>query len=269
MRQNLPVTQKEYPLQDGAAIISRTDQKGHITFCNDEFIIASGYARSEVIGEPHNLLRHPDMPPEAYRDMWATLEAGRPWSGIVKNRRKNGDHYWVKATATPLTDGSGYMSVRIKAPREEIAAAEALYARMWQNPSLRLEEGQLAPSGPMALLSRLGERISLSARIRLLGAGLAFACVGLGASGLYSLGEARDALQQLATTDPQAREAFLQADRRYEAKQRILLILAALGLPLTVVGVGLTTRRLHQVARTSCELAGEIANGNLLHPLPP
>ncbi|MDD3353314.1 HAMP domain-containing methyl-accepting chemotaxis protein, partial [Zoogloea sp.] len=91
----------------------------------------------------------------------------------------------------------------------------------------------------------------------------------LGASGLYSLGEARDALQQLATTDPQAREAFLQADRRYEAKQRILLILAALGLPLTVVGVGLTTRRLHQVARTSCELAGEIANGNLLHPLPP
>ena len=193
MRQNLPVTQNEYPIADGAAIISRTDSAGNITFCNEEFVVASGFTREEVVGKPHNIVRHPDMPSEAYRDMWATLQRGRPWSGIVKNRRKNGDFYWVRATATPIADGSGYMSVRIKASREEIATAIALYARMWENPRVRLAEGRLLPTGLAATLSRLLPRANLATRIGLISGGLSALCILAGAAGLHSASHSREA----------------------------------------------------------------------------
>ena len=143
MRKNLPVIQQEYSLEPGAAIISRTDLKGRIVSCNDEFVLASGFERAELIGQPHNIVRHPDMPEEAFRDLWQTIVSRRPWSGIVKNRRKNGGYYWVKATVTPLSDGSGYMSVRVQASREEIAAAESLYARMQGETRISLDEGEV------------------------------------------------------------------------------------------------------------------------------
>ncbi|MFO1269270.1 MAG: methyl-accepting chemotaxis protein [Rubrivivax sp.] len=133
MRINLPVSQNEYSFPPGRTLVSVTDLKGRITYCNSAFIEVSGYARHELVGQPHNLVRHPDMPAEAFRDMWATVEAGLPWTGLVKNRRKNGDHYWVQANATPMTDGeriTGYLSVRTCPPREAVEAAEALYARM-------------------------------------------------------------------------------------------------------------------------------------------
>jgi PAS domain S-box-containing protein len=142
MRDNQPVTRNEYLLNEGAAIISRTDRKGLISACNDEFVEASGFLREELIGKPHNLVRHPDMPQEAFRDLWTTLKLGRPWSGMVKNRRKNGDFYWVRATVTPLPDGSGYSSVRVKPGRDEVERAEALYTKMRSDPSIRLHEGR-------------------------------------------------------------------------------------------------------------------------------
>ncbi|MCA0187943.1 MAG: PAS domain-containing protein, partial [Proteobacteria bacterium] len=203
MRQNLPITQNEYPIPDGSAIISHTDLKGHITFCNEEFVVASGFTRDEVIGQPHNILRHPDMPPEACRDMWSTLERGLPWSGIVKNRRKNGDFYWVKATATPLADRSGYMSVRVKANRAEIAAADALYARMRADAGIRLEQGQLAPTGLAAALGKVLPHPSLKARIHLICGGLAVLTVIVAAAGLNATDHAREALK-VAVTDEAA-----------------------------------------------------------------
>ena len=106
MRTNLPVTQKEFLLRDGLTIVSKTDLKGRITYINEDFIEASGFQSSELIGQPHNLVRHPDMPAEAFADLWRTLQAGRPWTGLVKNRRKDGDHYWVVANATPIREGS-------------------------------------------------------------------------------------------------------------------------------------------------------------------
>ncbi len=133
MRKNLPVSQHEYPFPPDRTLVSVTDLKGRITYCNQAFIEVSGYTREELLGQPHNLVRHPDMPEEAFRDMWATIEAGIPWSGLVKNRRKNGDHYWVHANATPMMDGgriTGYLSVRSQPAREAVQAAEALYARM-------------------------------------------------------------------------------------------------------------------------------------------
>ncbi|HMV63749.1 MAG TPA: PAS domain-containing methyl-accepting chemotaxis protein [Rhodocyclaceae bacterium] len=154
MRANLPVTPDEYHLPPGAAIISRTDVQGTIIDCNEEFVRASGFERMELIGQPHNMVRHPDMPEEAFRDMWATLKRGRPWSGVVKNRRKNGGFYWVRANVTPLMDGAGYMSVRVAPSRVDVQAAEALYARMRKDRSVRLHEGQVARTGPLLRVTR-------------------------------------------------------------------------------------------------------------------
>jgi aerotaxis receptor len=155
VRNNQPVTNNEYELHDGAVIISRTDAKGIITECNEEFVIASGYSREELLGQPHNLIRHPDMPAEGFRDLWDTIKRGRPWVGIVKNRRKNGDYYWVRATATPLPDGGGYSSVRCKPTRAEIQGADALYKKMCGGSPIHLQEGHLKPSGLLSFFSRL------------------------------------------------------------------------------------------------------------------
>jgi aerotaxis receptor len=133
VRTNLPISQREHPFPRGRSLISVTDPKGRITYCNAAFVELSGYECAELLGQPHNIIRHPDMPPEAFRDMWATISAGVPWTGIVKNRRKNGDHYWVRANATPMKDGDtvvGYLSVRTEPSRADVQQAEALYAAM-------------------------------------------------------------------------------------------------------------------------------------------
>ena len=133
MRNNQPVTGREFTFPADQTLISVTDLKGRITYCNKNFVAVSGYTEDELLGQPHNLVRHPDMPEEAFRDMWATIESGRPWSGIVKNRRKTGDHYWVRANATPVKDGErilGYLSVRMWPSQQEVDGAAALYAKM-------------------------------------------------------------------------------------------------------------------------------------------
>ena len=124
------VTQNEYSLDDDTTLMSTTDVHSYITHANDTFAQVSGYQLDELTGQPHNLVRHPDMPKAAFADMWYTLQQGEPWSGIVKNRRKNGDHYWVRANAVPMVrrgQVTGYMSIRTKATAEEIAAVEPLY----------------------------------------------------------------------------------------------------------------------------------------------
>ncbi len=163
MRTNLPVSQREYPFPSGATLVSTTDLQGRITYCNPSFISVSGYSREELLGQPHNLVRHPDMPEEAYRDMWATIQSGLPWSAAVKNRRKDGDHYWVLANVTPLMEGerpAGYMSVRTEATREQIQAAETLYATMREERASGRERhvlrgGELHRNGLAGRLSRL------------------------------------------------------------------------------------------------------------------
>ena len=133
MRLNTPVTASEYPFPAGETLVSTTDLKGRITYCNPAFITVSGYAREELLGQPHNMIRHPDMPEEAFRDMWATIASGQPWSAPVKNRRKDGSCYWVIANVTPLMSGdqpTGYMSVRTAPDRADIERAEELYAVM-------------------------------------------------------------------------------------------------------------------------------------------
>ncbi len=133
MRNNQPVTSREFELPADATLMSTTDTGGRIRYANAAFVAASGFESSELVGAPHNIVRHPDMPAEAFADMWATLKDGSSWSALVKNRRKNGDHYWVRANATPVKRNGrtvAYMSVRTKPGRDEVQAAEALYAEL-------------------------------------------------------------------------------------------------------------------------------------------
>jgi aerotaxis receptor len=132
MRVNMPVTQKEHHLQEGAFIVTTTDLRGMITFANEEFIRISGFSETELVGQPHNLVRHPDMPPAAFENLWRTVKSGKPWQGMVKNRCKNGDFYWVDANVSPIEEKGqtvGYVSIRSKPTQTQIAEAERMYAR--------------------------------------------------------------------------------------------------------------------------------------------
>lgn len=133
MRKNLPVTQKEREFREEQRLITTTDLKGVIAYCNDDFVNVSGYSREELLGQAHNLIRHPDVPPAVFAHMWGYLKQGRNWMGVVKNRCKNGDHYWVNAYVTPIREGDqliGYESVRTKASADDIIRSSHLYERL-------------------------------------------------------------------------------------------------------------------------------------------
>ncbi len=145
MKKNVFTTGKEYVLRDDETVVSKTDLKGNITYVNSDFIKISGFSAEELIGSPQSIVRHPDMPREAFKDFWTTIRAGKAWTGLVKNRCKNGDHYWVEANAAPLIEGGrivGYTSVRVKPTREQVMKAEALYQQIRSgDKTYRIEEG--------------------------------------------------------------------------------------------------------------------------------
>ena len=130
MKMNLPVTGQEQRFSAEKNMVTKTNTKGIITFANKDFVEVSGFSEEELLGKNHNLIRHPDMPPIAFEIMWKTLKSGLPWRGIVKNRCKNGDHYWVDARIVPIKKKgqiTGYMSVRTCPSRDDVAAAEVAY----------------------------------------------------------------------------------------------------------------------------------------------
>lgn len=133
MKQNLPVTGEETLLDDGVPLVSTTNLKGQITYVNEAFIEISGFSEDELLGKPHNIVRHPDVPPVVFEEMWRTIRQGKPWMGVVKNRCKNGDHYYVNAFASPIVRNGeiiGYQSVRLKPKRSQIGRAERIYKRV-------------------------------------------------------------------------------------------------------------------------------------------
>lgn len=155
MKNNQPVTNVETIMPDGEFIYSRTDLKGTIEEANQAFANISGYRREEMIGQPHNIVRHPDMPEAAFADLWADLKAGRPWRGVVKNRRQDGGYYWVVANASPVRENGqvvGYQSVRSRPSREEIAGAEEAYRKIRAgDKSLRVDHGRVVRVLPAAV----------------------------------------------------------------------------------------------------------------------
>ena len=135
MKVNLPITDSEVCLQDGDNLLTTTDLKGAVTYANATFERISGYSQAELVGRNHNIIRHPHMPPEAFKQLWDCLKAGKSWMGLVKNRCKNGDYYWVSAYVTPVRENGRvveYQSVRTRASDERVAAAERCYAALLQ-----------------------------------------------------------------------------------------------------------------------------------------
>ena len=192
MRTNLPVTNVEYPIDDQTLIVSKTDTKGKLVYFNDQFVAASGFTDAELAGQPHNIIRHPDMPPEAFENLWTTLKAGKPWAGAVKNRRKNGDFYWVLASATPLWENgqvTGYMSIRSKLPADQRREAEQVYSllRGKQSHNYRLDAGVIRRRSVfdhVAVFTR-----TLNARLITLAATLMLFMLTIGVAGILATRE--------------------------------------------------------------------------------
>jgi aerotaxis receptor len=129
------VTRPSFVLPNGSLLVATTGLDRRIDYCNPAFIDASGYARCELVGQPLDLLDHPDMPEQVMRDLWSSLEAGTPGSVQLKSRRKNGDSFWVCSTVAPVREGTrnvGYMVVRVPAAQAQVQAAVSLYATLRQ-----------------------------------------------------------------------------------------------------------------------------------------
>lgn len=161
MRNNQPVVDREQALAADDLIVSRTDLDGRITYVNDTFVRISGFEREELIGSPQNIVRHPDMPAAAFADLWSTIRQGLPWTGMVKNRCKDGGFYWVRAQVSPITRGgrvTGYLSVRSRPTSQAIEHARSLYRELARGPlaGWRLEGGHALRRGWRGRLKRLG-----------------------------------------------------------------------------------------------------------------
>lgn len=146
MRTQIQVTENEFLVPEDMVIMSETDLHGTITKVNEAFIYCSGYSQEELIGQPHSILRHPDVPAGVFADMWQTIQKGRGWSQIVKNRRKNGDYYWLRANVGPLTDDngriSGYISHRMRCDGQEKDIMMELYQDVADG-FLTIKEGEI------------------------------------------------------------------------------------------------------------------------------
>ncbi|HEX5803398.1 MAG TPA: methyl-accepting chemotaxis protein, partial [Azospira sp.] len=218
MRMNMPVTNVEVPLTDDTLIVSKTDLKGQLTYINKDFLDISGFSEAELIGTSHNIVRHPDMPPEAFADLWRDLKAGRPWTGYVKNRCKNGDYYWVLATATPIRENgqvTGYMSVRRKASPQAIAEVDKAYRlfREKKAGSAQIRHGKVVTGGSGT------ENLTIKSRLIAGLAAMVFLAVAIGLLGMLAIGNSNQAVSdlyanRLEPVQSLARIGKLMADNR-------------------------------------------------------
>ena len=199
MRKNLPVTTVEIEFPEGEFIVSKTNLKGVITYVNRTFIEMSGFTEPELIGAPHNLVRHPDVPAEAFEDLWQTLKKGLPWCGLVKNRCKNGDFYWVFANVTPINENgqvTGYLSVRTRPTREQVNMAENLYREMREGrANVRVVGGNVISKGLIGAMKHAWRGISIRTRIVSLVGFLSLLLLGIGGAGVLDLQTSNDAMK--------------------------------------------------------------------------
>lgn len=252
MRNNQPVYDKETPLHDEQYLISRTDARGRIIYANPAFVEISGFTREELIGAAHNIVRHPDMPGEAYADLWRTVERGESWTSVVKNRRKDGGYFWVLATVTPIIERGVtvcYASVRVKPSRAQIDAAERLYAQLRAGTArgLRLHRGQPRRTGIAGRLARVAQWRPRSVRSRVLAWTALSASLFLGAAGaaLYAMSD------RLASDELGIAAAGLAA-----------------GVMLIVASGWNLARTITRPLATATRFTRQIAAGNLTTPLP-
>ncbi len=203
MRDNGHITNREVEFPDGVLLVSRTDAKGRITFVNKAFVSISGFSATELVGSPHNVVRHPDMPREAFANLWETIKSGHSWEGLVKNRTKTGDHYWVKANVTPVTENGAiteFISVRSKPSREEVAEAERVYA------AIRTGSKEYALADGHIVRRSLGNRLktlanSITGRLAAVSAAAIAGMVLIGGIGLFGMNASNQALMSVYEDD--------------------------------------------------------------------
>ncbi|MCM2130382.1 methyl-accepting chemotaxis protein [Larsenimonas rhizosphaerae] len=192
---------QEYTLESDDYLISKTDAQGNITFANPAFIRVSGFTKEELLGAPHNLVRHPDMPKAAFANLWSTLKEGRTWRGFVKNRRKDGRYYWVNATVSPiLIEGrlAGYASVRVRISDSDKALAISTYAALKQGKvrGIYLKDGEIRRRGMSRIIQRF-TRPSIAMRLGQVVAVSLLATTSVGLIGYQSISELNHSNQML------------------------------------------------------------------------
>jgi len=199
MKINLPVTGSEYVLKDTDSIISKTDKKGIITYVNDDFVRISGYTRENLVGASHNIVRHPDMPPEGFADLWDSLKAGRAWTGYVKNRSKDGGFYWVLANASPIYERGqvvGYTSVRSKPDRATVDKVANIYRQFREGKAgnLKIQDGKVIKSTIWGKLNMF-KNLTIKSRLIFVIAILSVLLVAIGVMGMLGMSKASEGLR--------------------------------------------------------------------------
>jgi methyl-accepting chemotaxis protein len=201
MKINMPVSEIEYLIKESDSIVSKTDLKGVITYANDDFVRVSGFSREELLGKSHNITRHPDVPVEFFEDLWKSLQAGRPWTGIVKNRRKNGDYYWLINNIAPFYENDqlvGYMSVRLKASPEQIKAENDAYQlfRDGKAGNLKVQDGKVVKSTLLGKLN-LFKNFTIKSRLTFLIGLLSLLMMIIGGLGLQGMSKTNEGLRSV------------------------------------------------------------------------
>ncbi len=238
MRQNLPVTTRERTFPAGQKLISTTDLKGTITYANDAFIAISGFTYSELVGQHHNIVRHPEMPAAAFKTMWQHLQQGKAWMGLVKNRCKNGDFYWVHAYVTPISEMGkvvGYESVRVVPDRQLIQHANEMYAQ--------INAGKTPKGRSSALAYQLGWYTLPG--LSLTGAAVCLAVGSVGWAGLLSAVAAVAALATMQLRSNSELGVLRQAMQHPFTDQLAVLTYARHGGALGELEVALTASNSH------------------------
>ncbi|MDH2051825.1 methyl-accepting chemotaxis protein [Achromobacter marplatensis] len=252
MRNNQPVYDKEYTLHDEQYLISRTDARGRIIYANPAFVEVSGFSREELLGAAHNIVRHPDMPEAAFEDLWRTIQRGASWTGVVKNRRKDGGYYWVLANVTPIIERGEtvcYASVRVKPTQAQIDAADKLYRRLRDGTArgVRLVRGQARPTGIAGILAR-GKLWRLTGvRSRMLAWAMLASTLFLVAAGVALYG---------------------MFDRMQPEELAIAAAVLAAGVILIFASGWGFARSISGLLATATDFTRQIAAGNLSTPLP-
>ena len=190
MKMNAPITDIEYVLTETDSIVSKTDLKGTITYASNDFIRISGFSKEELLGSPHNIVRHPDMPAEVFNDLWRSMKKGYPRSALIKDRCKNGDFFWVWANVAPIYEHDrlvGYISVRSKPSREQIAKAEVAYRKFREGTAgnLKIRDGKIVKKTWLGDLSL--ENISIKTRVWIIIAVMSILPMIIGGMGLLSM----------------------------------------------------------------------------------
>ncbi len=199
MKINMPITNVEHALTESDSIVTKTDLKGMITYANEDFVQICGFTREELIGASHNIIRHPDMPTEAFEDLWKSMKAGRPWTGVVKNRCKNGDFYWVLANVTPFYENDklvGYMSVRTKPSQEQVADAASAYQKFREGKAgnLKIQNGKIVKKTLLGRFPTL-ENISIKARLLMVISIMSVLLLAVGGIGLLGMSKDSEGLR--------------------------------------------------------------------------